>query len=236
METWEVRTKKQPDGDCKCGAFWCGYCQRCEYMGKTWASMMPGRTLEEWREINFRWATTTRAQEAKRRAAVVDELMGDAPNVSKFRFIKIGFPKGTNAKHVHDKLTKLMESNLYKCGNSIAVIEFFSASHPKGGNLHIHLLTAAAYTARVGLTAKQLGKYFGVAANFVEVDQCRGEQAFEQKLKYVCGDKAQEKMPYVHLDREWREKMNFPPFSNFFNERLRLKFVKYLCDSQTEKL
>ncbi len=198
--------------------------------------MMPGRTMDEWREINFRWATTTRQLEHKRRAAVVDELMGDAPQVSKFRFIKIGFPKGTNAKHVHDKLTKLMESNLYKCGNSIAVIEFFSASHPKGGNLHIHLLTAAAYTARVGLTAKQLGKYFGVAANFVEVDQCRGEQAFEQKLKYVCGEKAQEKMPFVQLDTEWRAKMNFPPFSNFFNEAINIKYVKYLSDSQTMKL
>jgi hypothetical protein len=205
-------------------------------MGTTWASMMPGRTLEEWREINFRWATTTRAINAKRRAAVVTELLGDAPEVSKFRFIKIGFPKGSDAKIIYTKLTKLMDSNLYKCGNSIAVIEYFSASHPKGGNLHIHLLTAATYTARVGITAKQLGQYFGIAPNFVEVDQGRGATAFEQKLKYVCGDKAAVKMPFVQLDAIWREKMGFPPFSNFFDEQLRLKFVKYLGDSQTEKL
>lgn len=236
METWEVRTKKQPDGHCKVGAYWCGYCERCDYMGKTWASMMPGRTIDDWREANFRWALHSREDERKRRAAVTAEVMGDAPKVGRSRFIKVGFKEGTEAKGVYKKLINLMSTNLYKCGNSVAVIEFYSASHPKGGNLHFHLLTAAECTARVGVTAKQLGKYFNVAPNFVQVDPVRGEAAFEQKLRYVLGDKTKEKMQFVELDSEWREELGFPAFSNFFNDDLRQKYVKYLSDSQTGKL
>ncbi len=213
---WEVKGKRDSDGWCGPSGKWCGYCNICSYMYKNRGKHQKDLSLDEWRKWNFKKELEIEREEKKKVQAVRDAVMFDATGGDfgglgiKHTWWTIALPSDYCLKKMQDKTKKLMETDLYGMGKSVAVYENHSEGSPNGGNLHVHILVPEhGATIRAKKQIEMVAKHYGVAWNFV--DRVYGRRSmFKEYINYIKGAKVAHKMEWVNLDKEWRRMQELP--------------------------
>ncbi len=220
LNLYEVKLPKDKDGWCVGNGIMCGYCDTCLYLYNIGKQAKKWDDLTEWRKQNYIW--TQRYIERKHK--LENEAKLEAVDDIKYWAFKVGFPPG----HCPKKAFKLVSiaTSSHGWDKGIWNIEFFSAKHPEGGNLHFHLLQPKLKKYKPNALIKHIAKVCGIAENFVEVS--KSGSTFCQQVNYICGIKKESKMPFVEADRKWRTEEGFPQISLNFPKILRNKYKKQI--------
>ena len=203
----------------------CGYCDVCgllldefEKMAvrRRYAGTETERSEEGAQGVRRRsfvrhavWLEKKRSLEAM---ALV-EIAGDVPHW----WIRIGvggddpsFQTETWEKACWKRTVEVMTK--YECKHSIACMEKHTKTRPDGkGGLHIHLLVPKAWNTgktRFGKRMEKIAKLFMVPLNMVECSQ--GSELWDQRVKYILGEKTEEKMALCEKDTAWRKRVGLP--------------------------
>lgn len=220
MNLYEVRLPKDKDGWCNGQGLWCGYCECCLYLHRMGKINGNWDDIDEWRKSNYIFATKFK----ERKERLENEAKLEAVDDIKYWAFKVGFPPGYDPHKAFGLMQKATKTHGWDKG--IWNIEFFSAKHPSGGNLHFHLLQPKLKQYKRGALIKHLSKTCGVGENFIEVS--KAGTTFKQQVNYICGIKKQDKLIYVEKDREWRNEQGFPHISQNFPKILRNKYKKQI--------
>ncbi len=220
LNLYEVKLPKDKDGWCAGGGLLCGYCGACLYLYKLGKANGNWDDITEWRRDNYIFHTKYTESKYK----LENEAKLEAVDDIKYWAFKVGFPPGFCPKKAF-KLVSLATSS-HGWDNGIWNIEFFSKTHPDGGNLHFHLLQPRLTKYKKGALIKHLSKVCGIKENFIEWS--KDGASFAQQVNYICGIKKEEKMIYVEKDREWRSDLGFPHISHNFPKILRNKYKKQI--------
>ncbi len=216
LNVYEVKLPKDKDDLCRGNGLWCGYCKCCEKLFKYDESF---DDINEWRrERCYIWAEKWKLYKTK----VENEAKLEAVDDIKYWAFKIGFPPGFDPQNAFKLVKKATSSHGWDKG--IWNVEFFSSKHETGGNLHFHLLQPKIKQYKRGALIKHLAKTCKIEENFVEYS--KNGAPFRKQVEYICGLKTEDKLKYVELDREWREKEGFPHISLGFPKVLHNKYKK----------
>ena len=113
-------------------------------------------------------------------------------------------------KNLWDKTISLL--GRYKCIPSSGVAFCVERNTRNGIRPHIHLMIVGEQQDRPAHIVNTLAKYYGCAKNLIDVKKFKRKQMLAEHLKYIKGEKALEKMPFVELDRKDRIKENVENF------------------------
>lgn len=216
---YEVKSK-MTDGKCELGR-WCGYCERCDLIWKLGFSKE--LTKEEWAKRNWIKEEEKRLKIEREKLNLRRELQKEIEGGYPHEHYTVGLPEGYPLEKLLKTLDDIQEADKHQMGQSIAVVEYHSETHPNGGNLHIHIVVLKHGKYRPGKKCEKLAEEFQVKKNFIHYENGRS-QDWKHRLNYVTGKKVEpKKIEYVKKDREWREREGLPSFSCYLPETVRVK-------------
>lgn len=131
------------------------------------------------------------------------ELINETPH----QFITVALPNSYDLGKLHKQLTTKMHKWLK---GSTCVVEYHSAT---GDNLHLHILRRGNYSKTKII--RDLSRKFKVESNFVDVQRSNKDNDYQNRLKYINGDKvSEEKQVYCINDSIWREMNDLDEYYN----------------------
>jgi len=85
---------------------------------------------------------------------------------------------------------------------AIMSVEWYSKTHPEGGNLHIHILKPGNY--QKAKIVRDMATHFRVEPNFIDAKAGQYRDLYETRKKYIMGEKQEDKEEFAKLDKIWR--------------------------------
>jgi len=122
-------------------------------------------------------------------------------------------PDSLTMLELYEKMEKLVKKNKFFQEGYIYCLENYTKA---GERPHVHMmLTTKTKPHRI---IETLAEYFDIKRNFIDLTKYRHDILFNQHVKYIKGDKIEEKAAYVLKDKELLEDLGIPKYlGNLFN-------------------
>ena len=142
---------------------------------------------------------------------VIRQFLGLSKTKCPHQMITIALPENYDQSMIHHKMMGIAYHRRTGAPktwfNGIASVEYYSKTHPEGGNLHIHILKKGNYTK--SKIIRDLSGYYGIQENFIDVKLGTYLEDYENRHNYILGQKqSKEKLEYTMLDKKWRSDNN----------------------------
>lgn len=136
-----------------------------------------------------------------------DYKLYDLIQAKPHQFITIALPIEYSINKLKNQITKKINKWL---SGSKCVVERYSKS---GDNLHIHILKEGIYSKPKII--RDLSRKFKIDKNFVDVRSSTKKVDYDNRVKYISGNKNDEiKMEHVEKDAVWRKENDLEDIYN----------------------
>jgi len=149
--------------------------------------------------------------------STLEEYVGSSPKLRHFcgltdekfshQLITIALPQDYDIDKLKQKLLSLQYNRRTGAPTkwlvgSIMSVEWYSKTHPEGGNLHIHILKNGNYQKQK--IVRDMATHFRVEPNFIDCKAGQYRDLYETRRKYIMGEKQEDKEEFAKLDKIWR--------------------------------
>lgn len=127
------------------------------------------------------------------------------------QLITIALPQDYDMDRLRQKLVNLQYNRRTGAPTkwligAIMSVEWYSKTHPEGGNLHVHILKPGNY--QKAKIVRDMASYFRVEPNFIDAKAGQYRDLYETRRKYIMGEKQEDKLEFSVLDKIWRSENN----------------------------
>lgn len=136
------------------------------------------------------------------------QLIGLTQEKFSHQLITIALPQDYDIERLRQKLIGLQYNRRTGAPTkwligAIMSVEWYSKTHPEGGNLHVHILKPGNY--QKAKIVRDMATHFRVEPNFIDAKAGQYRDLYETRRKYIMGEKQDEKLEYSVLDKIWRK-------------------------------
>jgi len=108
---------------------------------------------------------------------------------------------------LYDAMEKLVKKNKFFQSGYLYCLENFTSG---GERPHVHLMLTN--TTKPHRIIETLAKYFKLEPNFIDLKKYKHDILFNEHIKYIVGNKKEEKSGYVEKDKELLEDLGIPKY------------------------